>query len=437
MPAFGFVADDLTGAADVLAQAHRYGLDARARRSTPRPHALPTTPTSSGSPAPPGPWPATAFDDRSAPDSPPSRASTPRCCSTRSARPSTPPRPSAASAAASSCCTSTSPSTAPSPSHPPNRSSAATPRSATTSASTHGQVHRLDRHPVMSQHPSTPMAEADLRQVLAAQLTDRAGAGGTAPARLRRRHLRRRWKELRQGESEPRSSSTPSTDDHLDAGRPRPPRAERARRGPARRRRVRRNHGRAGPHRRPASPPRRRRQQRRPVPSLAVSRVGLKHHRRPDRRRRRPRLGRRAHPRDRCSVTTPGRVVAAARRRRAVRQGRDVVAHTTRGPDDPRLPAAPDADNVGATHRRPRRTHGAGRTHPRHRRLRWRHLQPRPDGHGRARASRIATSSSPPDPICTRRRRRRPSPDAGCCSRAARSARPSLLRASPARPRPR
>ena len=28
MPAVSFVADDLTGAADVLAQAHRYGLDA-------------------------------------------------------------------------------------------------------------------------------------------------------------------------------------------------------------------------------------------------------------------------------------------------------------------------------------------------------------------------------------------------------------------------
>lgn len=32
------------------------------------------------------------------------------------------------------------------------------------------QVHRLDRHPVMSRHPSTPMHEADLRRVLAAQL---------------------------------------------------------------------------------------------------------------------------------------------------------------------------------------------------------------------------------------------------------------------------
>ena len=35
-----------------------------------------------------------------------------------------------------------------------------------------GQVYRLDRHPVMSRHPSTPMHEADLRQVLAEQFSD-------------------------------------------------------------------------------------------------------------------------------------------------------------------------------------------------------------------------------------------------------------------------
>jgi 3-oxoisoapionate kinase len=34
-----------------------------------------------------------------------------------------------------------------------------------------GRIHRLDRHPVMSQHPSTPMREADLRRVLTEQLT--------------------------------------------------------------------------------------------------------------------------------------------------------------------------------------------------------------------------------------------------------------------------
>lgn len=32
-----------------------------------------------------------------------------------------------------------------------------------------GEVYRLDRHPVMSAHPSTPMREADLRDILAAQ----------------------------------------------------------------------------------------------------------------------------------------------------------------------------------------------------------------------------------------------------------------------------
>ncbi len=42
-----------------------------------------------------------------------------------------------------------------------------------------GEAYRLDRHPVMSRHPSTPMDEADLRLVLAAQLT-----GGVVPPGL-------------------------------------------------------------------------------------------------------------------------------------------------------------------------------------------------------------------------------------------------------------
>lgn len=36
-------------------------------------------------------------------------------------------------------------------------------------AAVDGQTHRLDRHPVMSRHPATPMNEADLRRHLAAQ----------------------------------------------------------------------------------------------------------------------------------------------------------------------------------------------------------------------------------------------------------------------------
>ena len=36
-------------------------------------------------------------------------------------------------------------------------------------SATDGQVHRIDRHPVMARHPVTPMAESDLRRHLAAQ----------------------------------------------------------------------------------------------------------------------------------------------------------------------------------------------------------------------------------------------------------------------------
>jgi len=42
-------------------------------------------------------------------------------------------------------------------------------------ATVNGETHRLDRHPTMSQHPVTPMAESDLRLHLAAQTSKRVG----------------------------------------------------------------------------------------------------------------------------------------------------------------------------------------------------------------------------------------------------------------------
>jgi uncharacterized protein YgbK (DUF1537 family) len=42
-------------------------------------------------------------------------------------------------------------------------------------AAAHGTVHRLDRHPVMSRHPVTPMDEADLGRHLARQTTRKIG----------------------------------------------------------------------------------------------------------------------------------------------------------------------------------------------------------------------------------------------------------------------
>lgn len=40
---------------------------------------------------------------------------------------------------------------------------------------TEGEIHRLDRHPAMSRHPVTPMAESDLRRHLARQTRKRIG----------------------------------------------------------------------------------------------------------------------------------------------------------------------------------------------------------------------------------------------------------------------
>ena len=42
-------------------------------------------------------------------------------------------------------------------------------------ATVDGETHRLDRHPTMSRHPVTPMAESDLRVHLAAQTSKRIG----------------------------------------------------------------------------------------------------------------------------------------------------------------------------------------------------------------------------------------------------------------------
>ena len=135
MPAVSFVADDLTGAADVLAQAHRYGLDAVLVLGGGDTH-CPPTPTSSGSPAPRARLGGAAFDELvRAQLAQIARTGAEvllyKVCSTFDSLPTL----GSIGSAASSCCTSSSPGSGPSPSHPPNRSSAATPPSATTSGS--------------------------------------------------------------------------------------------------------------------------------------------------------------------------------------------------------------------------------------------------------------------------------------------------------------
>uniref|UniRef100_A0AAU2AK66 Four-carbon acid sugar kinase family protein n=1 Tax=Streptomyces sp. NBC_00093 TaxID=2975649 RepID=A0AAU2AK66_9ACTN len=78
-----------------------------------------------------------------------------------------------------------------------------------------GGVYRLDRHPVMSRHPSTPMHEADLRLVLASQF-----ASGQQPGSIDLTHhesggFDRAWEQQLTGDHEAFVVDA-VTEDHLD-----------------------------------------------------------------------------------------------------------------------------------------------------------------------------------------------------------------------------
>ncbi|HWC20800.1 MAG TPA: four-carbon acid sugar kinase family protein [Flexivirga sp.] len=165
-----FVADDLTGASDVLAQAHRYGLDAVlvvGEGDGP----LPVDADVVGIAGPSRSLGGPAFDELVRAQL--GRASTLdadvllyKVCSTFD---SSPTRGSIGRAIELLHETL--------PAHGPVAVAPAQPDFGRyTAFSNHfavygGQIHRLDRHPVMSRHPSTPMHEADLRRVLAEQFT--------------------------------------------------------------------------------------------------------------------------------------------------------------------------------------------------------------------------------------------------------------------------
>jgi uncharacterized protein YgbK (DUF1537 family) len=174
MPTFGFVADDLTGASDVLAQAHRYGLEAALVIGD---APLPVDVDVIGIAGPARSLGGAAFDDVvrrdlariaevdldvllykvcSTFDSSPTIGSIGRAIellhelfSDHGPIPVAPAQPAF------------------------GRFTAFSDHYATFA----GEIHRLDRHPVMSQHPSTPMHEADLRRVLTEQLTRGATVG--------------------------------------------------------------------------------------------------------------------------------------------------------------------------------------------------------------------------------------------------------------------
>jgi len=167
MPTFGFVADDLTGASDVLAQAHRYGLEAALVIGD---APLPADADVVGIAGPARSLGGAAFDERVRKD----LARVARLdlevllykvCSTFDSSP-----------AIGSIGRGIEMLHERFDQHGPIAVAPAQPQFGRyTAFSDHyaayaGGIHRLDRHPVMSLHPSTPMHEADLRRVLAEQL---------------------------------------------------------------------------------------------------------------------------------------------------------------------------------------------------------------------------------------------------------------------------
>ena len=207
-----------------------------------------------------------------------------------------------------------------------------------------GQVYRLDRHPVMAHHPSTPMAEADLRKVLAEQL-----ASGQAPAAL---HLpaytdgtfESQWKELRHGDGA--AFVVDAVDDHQLDQVARALASSASTCSPAL---VVGSGGimaalaRTWTGKPAATPP----EQRSSGPTLAVSASAS--------RTTAAQIDD-AVAHGWVDVTIPATAFGDTADESwqhlvedALRHGRDVVAHTTRGPDDQRLTSGARADHVGAT----------------------------------------------------------------------------------------
>jgi uncharacterized protein YgbK (DUF1537 family) len=214
MPSVSFVADDLTGAADVLAQAHRYGLDAvlvLGGGDT----AMPTDADVVGVAGPARSLGGEAFDELVRAElAQISRTGAEvllyKVCSTFDSLP-TLGSIGRGIELLHEQFTGLGP-VAVAPAQPQF--------GRYTAFSNHfgvfaGQVHRLDRHPVMSRHPSTPMFEADLRQVLAEQFTDRQVPAAVHLPAYADGSFTERWKAC-QAESVPAFVVDAVTDDHLD-----------------------------------------------------------------------------------------------------------------------------------------------------------------------------------------------------------------------------
>jgi uncharacterized protein YgbK (DUF1537 family) len=214
MAVFGFVADDLTGASDVLAQAHRYGLEAALVIGA---ASLPADTDVVGIAGPARSLGGDAFDRLVRTDL--ARMAELeldvllyKVCSTFDSSPVTGSIGRGIELMHEQF-----------PAHGPIAVAPAQPLFGRyTAFSTHcaahsGEVYRLDRHPVMSRHPSTPMHEADLRRVLAEQLAPGSEVGAIHLPAHAAGIFERTWADRRGERGRPAFVVDAVEEHHLDA----------------------------------------------------------------------------------------------------------------------------------------------------------------------------------------------------------------------------
>jgi uncharacterized protein YgbK (DUF1537 family) len=213
MPHFTFVADDLTGASDVLAQAHQYGLNAvLVMGDAP----LPEDADVVGIAGPARSLGGAAFDDQVRADlqriaAVDSDVLLYKVCSTFDSSPTM-----GSIGRGIELLHEQFPGHGPIPVAPAQPSFGRYTAFSEHYAAYAGEVYRLDRHPVMSQHPSTPMQEADLRKVLAAQLHDDDPIGAVHLPAYDSGTFAEAWTRHRQRTQMPAFVVDAASDAHLD-----------------------------------------------------------------------------------------------------------------------------------------------------------------------------------------------------------------------------
>ncbi|RRQ24986.1 four-carbon acid sugar kinase family protein [Rhodococcus sp. Eu-32] len=214
MARFGFVADDLTGAGDVLAQAHQHGLDAVLAIGD---VSLPTDVDVVGIAGPARSLGGREFDELVTRDLRRIAAVDLdvllyKVCSTFDSSPTI-----GSIGRGIELLHQQFPAHGPIPVAPAQPGFGRYTAFSQHFAVSGEEIYRLDRHPVMSTHPSTPMSESDLRLVLAGQLRSSAQPGFLHLPKYTSGEFETAWKGLRADPSAAAFVVDAVDDTHLDA----------------------------------------------------------------------------------------------------------------------------------------------------------------------------------------------------------------------------